>query len=246
MLPVTSKSFVSKTIWFSLIMQLITSIIPLHAFFIKLPDEHQILTDILTIETIVQFVEMVFYIWIAYAVLNVDIMASRRYIDWVITTPIMLLSTIMFMKYQENRENQEREENSKNKEKSKSETLPLETFDFLSKNKNLIMSIFGYNFGMLVFGYLGETNVIPKYLSISIGFAFFFKVFHIIYSNFARYSVLGKQLFAFLLSVWSMYGIAATFPANLKNVSYNLLDIVAKNFYGLYIYYKILDVRNSI
>lgn len=243
MFPIASKSFVSKTIWFSLIMQLITSIIPLHALFIKLPDEHQILTDILSIETVVQFVEMVFYIWIAYAVINVDVMASRRYIDWVITTPIMLLSTIMFMKYQEN---QEREENTKNPEKSKSETLPLETFDFLSKNKNLIISIFGYNLGMLFFGYLGETNVVPKYLSISVGFAFFFKVFHIIYSNFARYSVLGKQLFAFLLSVWSMYGIAAMFPANLKNVSYNLLDIVAKNFYGLYIYYKILDVSNSI
>ncbi len=230
MFPVTSKAIVSKTIWFSLITQVITSIIPLHAFFIKLSEEDQMLKDILVIDTVVQFVEMAFYIWIAYAVMNVDIMASRRYIDWVITTPIMLLSTIMFMKYQERRERNESEEK------------PVKTKEFLSENKNLITSIFGYNLAMLAFGYVGELDILPKYISIPIGFGFFFKVFSIIYHNFAKTSVLGNRLFVFLLSVWSMYGVAAMFPPNLKNVSYNLLDIVSKNFYGLYIYYKILEV----
>ena len=73
-----TKKLVEKTIWFSLLMQLITSIIPLHAFFIKIPENDKILTDILGLETIVQFVEMIFYIWIAYSVLNVNKMASRR------------------------------------------------------------------------------------------------------------------------------------------------------------------------
>ena len=31
----------------------------------------------------------------------------------------------------------------------------------------------------------------------------------------------------------------------LKNISYNLLDIVAKNFYGLYLYYKILQISQG-
>ena len=56
---------------------------------------------------------------------------------------------------------------------------------------------------------------------------------------------LGEKLYKFLVSVWSMYGIAAMMPANIKNVSYNLLDIVSKNFYGLYIYYKILQVHSA-
>ena len=92
---------VSKTIWFSLLIQVITTLIPFRGFLISLPSEHKILSDILALETIVQVVEMIFYVWISYAVLNVKKMASRRYIDWVITTPTMLLSTIMFMKYQE-------------------------------------------------------------------------------------------------------------------------------------------------
>ena len=47
-----------------------------------------------------------------------------------------------------------------------------------------------------------------------------------------------------ILIVWSLYGVAATFSPNLKNVSYNLLDLVSKNFYGLYIYYEILKLNN--
>ena len=91
---------VKNTIWFSLLIQLITGIIPLHTLFININEKHNILKDILILETVVQFIEMLFYIWIAFAVLNIKKMASRRYIDWVITTPAMLLSTIMFMNYQ--------------------------------------------------------------------------------------------------------------------------------------------------
>ena len=227
---VATKGLVTKTIWFSLVMQLITSLIPLRGFLISLPEEHKILSDILALETVVQFVEMVFYVWIAYAVLNVNKMASRRYIDWVITTPTMLLSTIMFMKYQER------------KEDGKLKSEPIKTREFLNENKNTILSIFAYNLGMLMFGYLGEVDILSKYISIPIGFAFFAKAFDIIYREFGNKSIVGERLFIFLLSVWSLYGVAAAFPANLKNVSYNLLDIVAKNFYGLYIYYQVTQV----
>ena len=48
-----------------------------------------------------------------------------------------------------------------------------------------------------------------------------------------------------MVSVWSLYGVAALMPADIKNISYNLLDIVAKNFYGLYLYYKILQVSRG-
>ncbi len=231
-----TKKLVEKTIWFSLLMQLITSIIPLHAFFIKIPENDKILTDILGLETIVQFVEMIFYIWIAYSVLNVNKMASRRYIDWVITTPMMLLSTIMFMKYKETKEI---------KKDNDLEKKSLNTKDFLNDNKENIFSIFGYNLLMLLFGYLGETNVISKYLSIPIGFIFFIKSFEIIYKNYANKTLQGENLFLFLTIIWALYGIAATFPVNMKNVSYNMLDLISKNFYGLYIYYEIMKLKNN-
>lgn len=228
-----TKKLVEKTIWFSLIMQLITSFIPIHAFFIKLPENDKILGNILGLETIVQFVEMIFYVWIASSVLNVNKMASRRYIDWFITTPMMLLSTIMFMKYKETKET---------KQAGDLDKKPLTTKNFLTDNKENIFLIFGYNLLMLLFGYLGETNVISNYISIPIGFIFFIKSFEVIYKNYANKTLQGEKLFLFLTIIWGLYGVAATFSANLKNVSYNVLDIVSKNFYGLYIYYEILKL----
>lgn len=225
-----THTMVKNTVWFSLVVQIITGIVSLHGLFINLPKKDAILTDILGLETIVQFIEAVFYIWMAYAVVNVNVMASRRYIDWVITTPTMLLSTIMFMKYQELRE------------QNNLEKQPINTVEFLKNNQNLIIQMISYNMGMLIFGYLGEINILSKYLSIPIGFAFFIKSFSIIYYNYASKSVLGSKLFAFLITVWAMYGVAAMLSSNLKNVSYNFLDIIAKNFYGLYIYYEILKV----
>ena len=159
---VTIKT-VKNTIWFSLILQIITGLIPLPGLFIKLEENDVILSDILILETIVQFIELLFYVWIAFSVLNIKKMASRRYIDWMITTPTMLLSTIMFMKYQERKENNELE------------NKPLKTMGFIKENKDLILKIFGFNFLMLLFGYLGEINTISKYIAITIGFGFFYK-----------------------------------------------------------------------
>ena len=143
-----SKITVKNTIWFSLLVQIITGLVSLHGLFITLPDKDKILTDILGLETIVQFIEMVFYIWIAYAMINTNIMTSRRYIDWMITTPTMLLSTIIFMKYQERKEKEELEER------------PVKFWDFIEENKTDILFMFFYNFVMLAFGYMGETNVL--------------------------------------------------------------------------------------
>ena len=223
---------IKNTIWFSLLIQLITGVISLSGLLITLPEKDKILRDILGLETVVQFIEAGFYLWVAYAAKDTIKMTSRRYIDWVITTPMMLLSTIMFMKYQEKKEKESDEK--------------VETRSFLMENKELIIKMFVYNFGMLVSGYIGEINLLPKWITTTVGFYFFYESFNLIYRNYAEKSELGKKLFNFLLGVWSMYGVAAMLPVKMKNISYNLLDIVAKNFYGLYLYYKILEVSNKI
>lgn len=97
---------------------------------------------------------------------------------------------------------------------------------------------------MLLFGYLGETEVLPKYLSITIGFVFFYLSFKIIY-DYAKKTEEGKKLFYFLTTVWSMYGFSAILPIVPKNISYNFLDIVSKNFYGLFIYYKVKQLKKG-
>ena len=62
---------VQNTIWFSLILQIITGLIPLQGLFIKLDEKDTILTDILALETTVQLIELLFYIWIAFSVMNI-------------------------------------------------------------------------------------------------------------------------------------------------------------------------------
>ena len=122
------KITVKNTVGFSLLVQVITGIISLHGLFITIPEKDKILTDVLKLETVVQFVELMFYIWIAKSAIRLKSMTSRRYIDWVITTPTMLLSTVMFMRYQEV------------KEQDKLEETPVRTLEFLKENKN------NYNF----------------------------------------------------------------------------------------------------
>ena len=222
-----NKSFVKKTVTLSLILQIVIGIVSLHGFFVKIPKKDNILKDILGMETIVQFVEFAFYIWMSLALLNVERMASRRYIDWVITTPVMLISTIIFMKY------------NFYKEQSK-ESFTLK--EFFQDDRDNVIKLVLYNLGMLVFGYLGENNIIPKYLGVPIGFVFFFLAFRLIYTEYAIDTSIGKKLFYFMFIIWSLYGVVSVMPPNIKNTSYNILDIIAKNFYGLFIYYRIVKI----
>jgi len=220
---------VGKTIYISLFVQFLTTLVSLDGLNYDLSPEDEILKHILVLETFVQFVEAFFYIWIIYALKDLNLMTSRRYIDWFITTPTMLVSTIIFMEYI--------------RKKEKNENI-LNFYDFLRDHMNNIIKIVAYNFFMLLFGLLGELNIIDKKVGVAIGFIFFYLSFQVIYDDYARYTEDGTQLFGFLVSIWSLYGVAAMMPLVMKNTSYNLLDIVSKNFYGLFIYYYITKVGN--
>ena len=215
--------------YISIIIQILTSLISLHGLFVNLKPSDHILKDILGIETFVQFIETFTYIWIILSINKIGNMTPRRYFDWMITTPIMLISTIIYMEYMYKRE----------KETNKKITL----YDFLTNNCINIIVIIILNGLMLLFGYMSETGKINKYLGISLGFIAFFGVFYIIYENYGNKTESGAKLFYFVFIVWFFYGLAAMLPGIPKNISYNTLDIIAKNFYGLFIYYKILKLR---
>ena len=225
---VFSKKNVFSTIYISLAIQIITSLYSYNGVYYDIEEKDKILIDILKIEIFVQFVETFFYIWVIHGLRDFSKMTSRRYTDWFITTPIMLVSTIIFLKYQEYKE-------TKN-------TQTLTFNDFLKQNKQTIYKIVGYNALMLLFGYLGESNIINKELSIGLGFLFFFLSFKIIYEEYAIKSKIGKNLFGVLIVMWSLYGFAAFLDHNSKNISYNILDVFSKNFYGLYIFFKIREL----
>ena len=88
---------VLKTIKASLWVQIITTLISLDGFRYDVDPKDAILKEILFIETFVQFIEGFFYSNIINAVDKLENMTPRRYFDWVITTPIMLFSTIIFL-----------------------------------------------------------------------------------------------------------------------------------------------------
>lgn len=220
---ITEKN-VARTIYLSLIMQLTTTLISLDGLNYDLNEKDYVLREILILEAFVQFVEAFFYIWVILALKDLKIMTSRRYIDWFITTPTMLVSTIVFFEYLNN----------------KSKTIRL--VDFIKENKQDVLKIVSYNFMMLLFGLLGELQIIDNKLAVTIGFVFFYLTFKLIYDKYAKKTKEGMKLFNFLVVVWSLYGLAALMPLKAKNISYNMLDIISKNFYGLFIYYTIRNL----
>jgi bacteriorhodopsin len=214
----------------SIIIQIITGLFSMQGIFIKLPKKHIVLNDILLVESLVQGVELFFYIYFlkSMASTNLQDMASVRYFDWVITTPTMLLTTIVYFKYQEYIE--------KNVDKT------LTFWDFVKENKQNIIIIFVSNFLMLLFGYLGEKNMIDMTTSLLYGFIFFGITFNNIYKNYALKSTSSINIFYFILTVWGLYGVAALLNPYHKNKLFNILDIFAKNFFGLYLYYTAKNI----
>ena len=69
----------------------------------------------------------------------------------------------------------------------------------IKNNKQTILKLFVYNALMLVFGYLGETKVIPLYVSNTIGFGFFYLAFKLIYDGYAIRSKASKKIFWVLI-----------------------------------------------
>ena len=217
---------VKRTVYLSLLMQFVTTAISLDGLNYTLRPEDLILRDILLLEAFVQFVEAGFYIWVILALKKLKLMTPRRYIDWFVTTPTMLISTIIFMEYETQ------------KQQGRSFTLT----EFIRDHKRNILEIVSLNALMLLFGFLGEIGTLPTKISVPVGSVFFLASFYLVYTRYAQYTENGKKLFYFLGGVWSLYAVAACLNLHYKNTLYNLLDIVAKNFYGLFIYAYIRNV----
>ena len=215
----------------NIIIQILTGLIGISGLVTNIPEKHKILQSILSIEMIVQFIELIFYLFVLKSMTSKALpkMAQTRYFDWFITTPLMLLTTIIFFKYEEHLE--------KNIEQK------IDFWDFLKTNRGNIIIIFMCNFLMLLFGYLGEIGAIDKRMSLTVGFLFFGITFYYIYINYAEKSKKATALFYYILMIWGSYGIAALSAPELKNNAYNILDVFAKNFFGLYLYYRISTIK---
>jgi bacteriorhodopsin len=147
----------------------------------------------------------------------------KRYFDWIITTPTMLVNLIFYLIFLQHQEN------------NTSDKL---TFVTLFKQEFLtIITILLLNWLMLLFGYLGETSLIPVLSGVLLGFIPFLVYYYIIYKKYAILSNNGMKVFLYFIIFWSLYGVVAVLPYKLKNMCYNILDLFAKNFFGLFLTY---------
>jgi hypothetical protein len=182
-----------------------------------LPPKDLILQSVLWIETIVQVIELAFYSWYAYYFKTVAEATFYRYHDWAVTTPLMLFSTMVFYEYQNKPE----------------EEVTIESF--LREHWHEVLLVFGFNLLMLAFGYAYERNALDLVTSQVLGFAGFAGSFYVMWDRFASKSPENLWLYMFMITVWGLYGVAAMFNSVWKNIGYNILDVIAKNFYGVFL-----------
>ena len=212
----------------SLFIQIVTLFLNVFAFFIPVDKWDFVLKEILGLETAVQIVELVFYSWYREKLVgNGFDVTQYRYYDWFVTTPTMLFSTASYYGYLDRKE-----ENGKE---------PFSVSTFWKENSNWILLMFVCNALMLWFGYLQEIGVLSIVWSSLLGYVSLLGSFGILYKQFVSKTPQQQGLFYFMFGVWSLYGIAASLQNKEKNIMYNVLDIFAKNFYGLFLGYLIVQ-----
>ena len=95
------KTF-NYTLSLSIYAQIITAVIDTIALFIKVPNNIHILKELLILEYVVQFIEGSFYVWALHNVENIKNITPKRYYDWFITTPTMLVELVVYLIYLKN------------------------------------------------------------------------------------------------------------------------------------------------
>jgi hypothetical protein len=136
-----------------------------------------------------------------------------RYMDWSITTPMMLIVLCVALAYNIKRQ---------------VHLLP-------------ILGIVILNYIMLGAGYLGEINSLDRITAAGTGFIALFSMFGLIYHYYIKpkYNKFNNVLYSLFLFFWALYGVVYFFQEETKNIWLNVLDIFSKCLVGigLLIYY---------
>jgi len=207
---------------FSLIVQSIVGIIDYLAIKIEVDLKDELLKDLLKIELYVQIIEFIFYVWLIYYFNKVSQnITPVRYLDWAVTTPLMLITLSAFLNHDG--------------------TTTSRFSDFLSNHTCSVITIVLLNAAMLLFGLVGELGYLSTYVSTALGFIPFALNFKYIKDTFLPSSedFFKNALFYWFVFFWGLYGVFAVMSYTVKNTGYNILDIFAKNFFGLFLAYII-------
>ena len=225
------SALVEKTTKASVFVQIVTGAFGALGLTYTLPPEHSILGQLLSLEMFVQVIELLFYFSFL-AAFHLQELAMKRYFDWVISTPIMLFTMAAYFTYKTKQETKDKEKNNEG----------LSLSDFYEVNQTSLWIIWIANFAMLLFGFLGEIGYLEQIPAFIFGTGAFLVSFYTLYTKFAQYSSYSQMLFAVMFVLWSGYGVGFLLPTISKNLLFNALDILAKNFFGLFLYFQIRDI----
>jgi bacteriorhodopsin len=141
----------------------------------------------------------------------------NRYVDWSITTPIMLLVLILAFRYNIDKKAQ------------------VKFTDFI-----MILIL---NYGMLGTGYMGDIGKLARIPATIFGFIFFGVLYYFLYS-FVKNEPNNKLLYSVFFILWSLYGVFYLMEEQSRNIGYNVLDLFSKCFVGIYFWAYFTKIFN--
>jgi bacteriorhodopsin len=151
-----------------------------------------------------------------------------RYFDWFITTPSMLITLMAYL------------------DTSQDITS---LGQFLQRYSKVVVWVVILNWMMLGLGLMGELGWLPEKQAAMLGFIPFVLYYFIIYQTFIKDKNITndqRNVYIYFVFVWSLYGVAALMSYDVKNVMYNILDLFAKNFFGLFLVYILYRKSKSL
>jgi len=194
-----------------------TTAITLLASFTEEAEANKYLRSSLISETCVNiiagFTYTYFLKFLADKKLKLESVTTVRYIDWFLTTPLLLVSFALYTGYSRGKD-------------SGLNLIPLTWI--------VVLDIL-----MLIAGLLGETKVIGKYQGFFLGFAAFAALIICVYIEYIDVENQRDKnftVFVIFAIVWALYGFAYLLNTKWKNISYNTLDVISKAGFGIFIW----------
>jgi bacteriorhodopsin len=215
----SNHTILKNTAYLSLFVQFITGLVDIWGLSLPIPETANIFRQLLIIELVVQVIEFIFYVWMTVHIDKKKNITVYRYFDWFITTPSMLITLMAYL------------------DTSQDITS---LGQFFQRYAKVIVVVLVLNWVMLGLGLLGELGWIPEKKAALYGFIPFVLYYFIIYQTFIQDKNITKDqrnVYFYFVFIWSLYGVAALMSYPVKNAMYNILDLFAKNFFGLFLVY---------
>jgi bacteriorhodopsin len=206
------KESINDTVIFSFVITYILLLTTATITFIEaMRTKFENIRHILNLETAISVIAGYFYTKFLEKIHEPTIdwkeLTKMRYVDWSITTPLMLLVLCVV----------------------------LGTNTKVNVHWKVIGGIVLLDYLMLFAGYLGEIGTISRWTAMGIGFIALYSIFTIVYQVFmkVKYVFANSVLYWLYAVIWSFYGIFYMLDETYKNIGMNILDLIAKCFVGL-------------